>query len=81
MEHIHAIVGPLATNVYVLADPSTREAIAIDTATPSLDWIAGALEDVKQGGGGAHSARLNSSRYLSPSKGTALDNVARSLTA
>ena len=35
----------MATNVYVLADPSSREAIAIDTATPSLAWIAGALAD------------------------------------
>ena len=30
-----AVVGPVATNVYVLADPSSREAIAIDTAMPS----------------------------------------------
>lgn len=40
MNRIHAVVGPLATNTYVLADPSSREAIAIDTAIPSLDWIA-----------------------------------------
>ena len=39
MEHLHAVVGPLATNVHVLADARTREAIAIDTATPSLAWI------------------------------------------
>jgi hydroxyacylglutathione hydrolase len=44
MDRIQAVVGPIATNVYVLADPSSREAIAIDTATPSLAWIAGALE-------------------------------------
>jgi len=37
------VVGPLATNVYVLADPRTREAIAIDTAIPSLRWIADEL--------------------------------------
>ena len=35
----------MATNVHVLADPSSREAIAIDTATPSLAWIAGALAE------------------------------------
>ena len=35
--------GPVATNVHVLADPRTREAIAIDTATPSLAWIADEL--------------------------------------
>lgn len=45
MEHLHAVVGPLGTNVHVLADPRSREAIAIDTATPSLDWIAGGLAD------------------------------------
>jgi glyoxylase-like metal-dependent hydrolase (beta-lactamase superfamily II) len=44
MERLHAVIGPLNTNVYVLADASTREAIAIDTATPCLDWIAGALD-------------------------------------
>jgi hydroxyacylglutathione hydrolase len=44
MERLHAVVGPLSTNVYVLADPASREAIAIDTATPSLAWIADALE-------------------------------------
>ncbi len=43
MEHLHAVIGPLATNVYILADPRTREAIAIDTATPSLAWIADEL--------------------------------------
>ena len=40
MEHLHRVVGPIATNVHVLADERTREAIAIDTATPSLAWIA-----------------------------------------
>ena len=45
MERLHTVVGPLATNVYVLADPASREAIAIDTATPSLAWITGALEE------------------------------------
>lgn len=45
MELLHAVVGPLATNVYVLADPASREAIAIDTATPSLAWISDALEE------------------------------------
>ncbi len=44
MDRLHAVVGPLATNVHVLADPRTREAIAIDTATPSLAWIRETLE-------------------------------------
>lgn len=43
MERLHRVVGPLATNVHVLADPRSREAIAIDTATPSLAWIADEL--------------------------------------
>jgi hydroxyacylglutathione hydrolase len=43
MDRIHRVVGPIATNVHVLADPRTRDAIAIDTATPSLAWIADEL--------------------------------------
>src|SRR5690349_8529714 len=43
MEHLSRVVGPLATNVHVLADPSSREAIAIDTATPCVAWIADEL--------------------------------------
>ena len=38
-------VGPIETNVYVLADSRTREAIAIDTATPCLAWIGGLLAE------------------------------------
>lgn len=45
MEHLHSVVGPVATNVHVLADAASREAIAIDTATPSLAWISGALAE------------------------------------
>ena len=45
MERLLASIGPLATNVYLLADARTREAIAIDTATPSLAWIEGALRE------------------------------------
>jgi glyoxylase-like metal-dependent hydrolase (beta-lactamase superfamily II) len=43
MQGIQRVVGPLATNVYVLADERTREALAIDTAIPSLAWIADEL--------------------------------------
>src|ERR671918_780306 len=43
MERLHRVVGPLATNLHVLADPASREAIAIDVATPSLAWIADEL--------------------------------------
>jgi glyoxylase-like metal-dependent hydrolase (beta-lactamase superfamily II) len=34
------VVGVLATNLHVIADERTREAIAIDTAMPCLDWIS-----------------------------------------
>ena len=40
MEHLVRTVGPVGTNVHLLADARTREAIAIDTATPCLAWVA-----------------------------------------
>jgi len=43
MERLHRVVGPIATNVHVLADARSREAIAIDTAIPCLAWIADEL--------------------------------------
>ena len=43
MELLSRAVGPIQTNVYVLADPVTREAIAIDTATPCLVWVSNLL--------------------------------------
>jgi glyoxylase-like metal-dependent hydrolase (beta-lactamase superfamily II) len=43
VELLSRVVGPIATNVHVLADPASREAIAIDTATPCLAWIADEL--------------------------------------
>src|SRR5258706_10863017 len=43
MERISRVVGPAATNVHVLADERSHEAIAIDTAIPSLAWIADEL--------------------------------------
>ena len=39
MERVSRVVGPVGTNVHLLADARTREAIAIDTAIPSLAWI------------------------------------------
>jgi hydroxyacylglutathione hydrolase len=45
MELLSRVVGPIATNVYVLADDRSKEAIAIDTATPCLSWIADELAD------------------------------------
>ena len=43
MERITRVIGPAATNVHVLADERSREAIAIDTAIPSLAWITDEL--------------------------------------
>jgi glyoxylase-like metal-dependent hydrolase (beta-lactamase superfamily II) len=42
---VSRVIGPIATNVHVLADERTHEAIAIDTATPCLAWIAAELAD------------------------------------
>jgi glyoxylase-like metal-dependent hydrolase (beta-lactamase superfamily II) len=39
MEVISRAVGPIATNVVILGDERTREAIAIDTAIPSLVFV------------------------------------------
>ena len=39
MEAISRVIGLLATNLHVIADERTREAIAIDTAIPCLDWL------------------------------------------
>jgi hydroxyacylglutathione hydrolase len=43
MELLSRVIGPLATNVHVLADERSHEAIAIDTAIPCLPWIADEL--------------------------------------
>jgi glyoxylase-like metal-dependent hydrolase (beta-lactamase superfamily II) len=45
MELLSRAVGPLGTNVYVLADSRTHEAIAIDTAIPCLAWLSGLLTE------------------------------------
>ena len=45
MELLSQTVGPLATNVYVLADSGTHEAIAVDTAIPSVAWLSGMLDE------------------------------------
>jgi hydroxyacylglutathione hydrolase len=43
MDRLHRAIGPLGTNVHILADPRSREAIAIDTAIPSLAWVTDEL--------------------------------------
>jgi glyoxylase-like metal-dependent hydrolase (beta-lactamase superfamily II) len=44
VEALSRVIGVLATNVHILADERTREAIAIDTAIPCLEWISGELD-------------------------------------
>ena len=43
MELLHSVVGPVSTNVYVLGDEESREAIAIDTARPCVQWVTETL--------------------------------------
>lgn len=45
MELLHTVTGPVGTNVWVLGDAASREAIAIDTATPSVDWLSERLAE------------------------------------
>jgi hydroxyacylglutathione hydrolase len=42
---LQRVVGPLATNLYVLGDEPSGEAIAIDTATPCVDWVTATLAE------------------------------------
>jgi hydroxyacylglutathione hydrolase len=39
MELLHRVVGPISTNLWVLGDEASREALAIDTATPCVAWL------------------------------------------
>jgi hydroxyacylglutathione hydrolase len=43
MQRLSRTVGPAGTNVHILADERSGEAIAIDTAIPSLAWIGDEL--------------------------------------
>jgi glyoxylase-like metal-dependent hydrolase (beta-lactamase superfamily II) len=45
MELLHRVTGPVATNVWVLGDEASREALAVDTATPCVAWLTGALAE------------------------------------
>lgn len=45
MKVLTLTTGPVATNVWIIADIRTREAIAIDTATPSVRWLTQQLAD------------------------------------
>jgi glyoxylase-like metal-dependent hydrolase (beta-lactamase superfamily II) len=43
MELVTRAIGPLQTNVCVVGDPRTREAIVIDGAIPGLSWVVAEL--------------------------------------
>ncbi len=45
MKVLKLTTGPVGTNVWVLGDLRTREAIAVDTATPSVRWLTQQLGD------------------------------------
>lgn len=45
MKLLSRVIGPIATNLYVLADESSGEAIAIDTATPCVEWVTQTLAE------------------------------------
>jgi len=42
---LQRVVGPIATNLYVLGDEPSREAIAIDTAIPCVEWLTATLAE------------------------------------
>jgi hydroxyacylglutathione hydrolase len=45
MKVLKLTTGPVGTNVWVVADVRSREAIAVDTATPSVRWLIQQLSD------------------------------------
>ena len=45
MRILHLATGPLATNVWILGDEASGEALAVDTATPSVRWLTDQLAD------------------------------------
>lgn len=45
MRLLQRVVGPIATNLYVLGDEESREALAIDTATPCVAWLTQTLAE------------------------------------
>ena len=45
MKLLQRVIGPVATNLFVLGDEPSREAIAIDTATPCVEWLTTTLAE------------------------------------
>lgn len=45
MKLLQRVIGPIATNLYVLGDEASGEAIAIDTAIPCVEWVTTTLAE------------------------------------
>ncbi len=45
MELLHLVTGPVNTNVWILGDEASREAICVDAATPSVAWMTASLAE------------------------------------
>jgi hydroxyacylglutathione hydrolase len=45
MKMLRRVIGPIATNLYVLVDEPSGEAIAIDTASPCVEWVTTTLAE------------------------------------
>ena len=45
MELLHRVTGPVATNVWILGDQASHEALAVDTATPCVGWLTEVLAE------------------------------------
>lgn len=45
MNLLQRAIGPVSTNLYVLGDEASREAVAIDTATPCVEWLTRTLAE------------------------------------
>lgn len=45
MKLLQRVIGPIATNLYVLGDEQSGEAVAIDTATPCVEWLTATLAE------------------------------------
>src|SRR5215211_7848934 len=42
---LQRVIGPIATNLYVLGDEASGEALAVDTATPCVQWLTTTLAE------------------------------------
>lgn len=45
MQLLTRVIGPVSTNLYVLGDEASGEAIAIDTAKPCVEWLTATLAE------------------------------------